>query len=123
VCQAAVGDRCAVVIDVAGPVPFVLEGARLAALARGAAAPQPCDDPDVHAAVTAALAGCPGMTGFDLGPGDDEQDLTLVVTLTPGTADSEPANLAPAVGAAVMAGLGGRLRRGVAIRFVVAPTA
>ncbi len=37
--QAAAADSCAVVVDVAGPVPLAVEGARLAALARGEAAP------------------------------------------------------------------------------------
>src|SRR6185437_10985047 len=37
--QTACADSAAVVIDVAGPVPFAVEGARLAALARGEEAP------------------------------------------------------------------------------------
>src|ERR1700761_6305440 len=39
----------AVVIDVAGPVPLVIEGARLAALAAGVPPPAPQADPDVYA--------------------------------------------------------------------------
>src|SRR6202162_5786970 len=53
--RAAVGDGCAVVIDVAGPVPLAVEGARLAALAAGQPVPPPHEDPDVQAQVEAAL--------------------------------------------------------------------
>ena len=40
----------AVVIDVAGPVPLVVEGARLRALASGEPPPLPHEDPDIRAA-------------------------------------------------------------------------
>src|SRR5579859_4434958 len=53
--RAAVADGCAVVIDVAGPVPLAVEGARLAALAAGQPVPPPHQDPDVRAQVEAAL--------------------------------------------------------------------
>jgi hypothetical protein len=62
----AVGDSCAVVIDVAGPVPIAVDGARLAALAAGAPPPDPQDDPDLKADVAAALASLPVAAG---GPG------------------------------------------------------
>ena len=55
--RAAVADGCAVVIDVAGPVPLAVEGARLAALAAGQPVLPPHEDPDVRAAVEAAVAG------------------------------------------------------------------
>lgn len=53
--QAGVEEASAVVIDVAGPVPVTVEGARLAALAAGRPAPLPHQDPDVLAALHAAL--------------------------------------------------------------------
>ena len=53
--RAAVADGCAVVIDVAGPVPLAVEGARLAAVAAGQPVPPPHEDPDVQAQVEAAL--------------------------------------------------------------------
>ena len=62
----AVGDACAVVIDVAGPVPIAVDGARLAALAAGTPPPDPQDDPDLQADVAAALASLPVAAG---GPG------------------------------------------------------
>ncbi len=53
--QAGTEEASAVVIDVAGPVPVTVEGARLAALAAGRPAPLPHQDPDVLAALHAAL--------------------------------------------------------------------
>jgi hypothetical protein len=49
----------AVVIDVAGPVVLAVDGARLAALAAGRPVPLPHQDPEVLAALQAALAGEP----------------------------------------------------------------
>jgi hypothetical protein len=54
--QAGAEEASAVVIDVAGPVPVTVEGARLAALAAGRPAPLPHQDPDVLAALHAALS-------------------------------------------------------------------
>ena len=113
--QAATEDSCAVVIDVAGPVPLAVEGARLAALARGEAVPSPCADPDVHEVVSDVLAGQLAIASFELRPGDAERDLTIALTLSPGRSGYDVAGLAAQVGDAVMARLGGRLRRGVAI--------
>jgi hypothetical protein len=59
----AIGDSCAVVIDVAGPVPIAVDGARLAALAAAAPPPAPQHDPDVQADVAAALASLPLVAG------------------------------------------------------------
>ena len=67
--RAAVADGCAVVIDVAGPVPLAVEGARLAALAAGQPVPPPHEDPDVRAEVQAAVAAEPAIAGFSLAPG------------------------------------------------------
>ncbi len=67
--RAAVADGYAVVIDVAGPVPLAVEGARLAALASGQPVPPPHEDPDVRAEVEAAVAAEPAIAGFSLAPG------------------------------------------------------
>ncbi len=59
----------AVVIDVAGPVQLVIEGARLAALAAGQPPPPACEDPDIRAAVAAVTEDCTlesGQQGTDL---------------------------------------------------------
>jgi len=63
----------AVVIDVAGPVPLVVEGARLQALARNQPPPLPHEDPDVRAEVAAVTP------HFTLSPGTGDAD--LLVTL------------------------------------------
>ncbi len=94
----------AVVIDVAGPVPLVIEGARLRALARGAPPPLPHQDPDVRAQV-AAVAG-----DFTLEPGG--QDAELTVTLK----GVDPAG-ARAAAEAIAACLAPRFRKGIALRL------
>ena len=113
--QAATADSCAVVIDVAGPVPLAVEGARLAALSRGEDAPAPCADPDVHETVSAVLAGQLAVAGFELRPGGPEHDLVIALTLSADGAGPDVGGLAAGIGNAVMERLGGRLRRGIAI--------
>ncbi len=116
--QAGAQEASAVVIDVAGPVPLAVDGARLAALAGGGTVPLPHEDPDVRAAAEAALAGETLITGARLaGPGDGS-DITLLVTLAPGC---DPALAGAAVRRAVaglMARTGGRFRRGVEVAVV-----
>lgn len=94
----------AVVIDVAGPVPLLIEGARLRALASGAPPPHPHEDPDIRAEV-AAVAG-----NFTLEPGGRDADLTITLRAT------DPAG-ARAAAEAIAARLAPRLRRGLAIRL------
>lgn len=124
---AASQERSAVVIDVAGPVPFAVEGARLAALARGEAAPPPWADPDVREIVADVLATHLDVASFELGPGDAERDMAIGLALAGGGGSAggggaggargaaDPGGLAACVGAEVMARLGGRLRRGVQV--------
>lgn len=100
---AAQEEAAAVVIDVAGPVPLVVEGTRLAALVAGEQPPPPHLDPDVHAEVAAVTS------DFSLGPG--ERDTDLLVTLH--TADIAAARQA---GEEIAMRLAGRLRRGIEIR-------
>jgi SseB protein N-terminal domain len=94
----------AVVIDVAGPVPLVIEGARLAALAGGAPPPPPHLDPDIRAQVAAVAA------EFTLGPGGPDAELTVTLTA------ADPAG-ARATAEAIAARLAPRLRRGIAFRI------
>ena len=93
----------AVVIDVAGPVPLVVEGARLRALASGAPPPLPHEDPDIRAQVAAVTA------DFTLGPGGQDAELTVTVK----TKDLAAAR---AAAGAIAARLAPRLRRGIAFR-------
>ena len=94
----------AVVIDVAGPVPLVVEGARLRALASGAPPPLPHEDPDIRAQVAAAA------DDFTIEPGNEDAELTITL---------KAADLAAARAAAeaIAARLAPRLRRGIAIRL------
>jgi hypothetical protein len=112
---AAVADSCAVVVDVAGPVPLAVDGARLAALAGGQPVPLPFRDPEVQAAVQAATAAEPAIAGAVIGPGDDGSDLAIRVTLAAGCDRAAGDAAVRALGDALMTGLGGRLRRGIAI--------
>jgi hypothetical protein len=93
----------AVVIDVAGPVPLVIEGARLRALADGAPPPLPHADPDIRAEVAAITA------DFTLEPGGPDADLTITLKV------KDPA-AARAAAEAIAARLAPRLRRGIAFR-------
>ena len=116
--RAAVAEGCAVVIDVAGPVPLAVEGARLAALAAGRPVPSPHEDPDIRAEVEAAVAGEPGITGFTLTPGhQDGTDLAVTLRLAPGDHGLVLTRAANSIAAR----LAGRLRRGVEFRAAQAP--
>ena len=116
--QSAAADSCAVVLDVAGPVPLAIDGARLAALAGGQAVPLPHADPDVLAELTAAVGGQPAIDRARLADGDGDADVVIELTFSPGHAGSAD-ELARLVGATVLARLGGRLRRGV--KVVISP--
>jgi hypothetical protein len=128
--RAAVDSSSAVVVDVAGPVPLAIEGARLAALAGGQPVPLPHQDPDVLAAVRAAASGEPAIAGLrlaagtgpapDRGPGDDGEpgagsDLQVELTLAGGCAAAAGEEAARRLGSDLMNQLGARLRRGITI--------
>jgi len=116
--RSAVAEECAVVIDVAGPVPIAVEGARLTALAGRQPVPPAHADPDVRAEVEAVLAGEPEITGFALAAGTtgttgstDETDLAITLSLSLSTADWQP--VVDRAANAIAARLAGRLRRGI----------
>lgn len=113
--QAATADSCAVIIDVAGPVPLAVEGFRLAALARGEEPPAPCADSDVHEVVSGVLADRLDVAAFELRPGDADNDLVIALTVAADQAGRDVTELAAWVADSVLERLGGRLRRGVAI--------
>jgi hypothetical protein len=102
-------------VDVAGPVPLAVEGARLAALARGESAPAPCSDADVHAVISGVLAERRAVAGFELHPGGADHDLVIALTISGEEAADDVTTLATGIANAVMERLGDRLRRGVAI--------
>ena len=106
--RAAVTDGCAVVIDVAGPVPLAVEGTRLAALAAGQPVPAAHEDGDVRAEVSAAIAAEPVIAGFSLAP---SQQVDLAVRLHLSAGDWRPG--VNQVARSIAGRLAGRLRRGV----------
>ncbi|MCW2934800.1 MAG: hypothetical protein JWM19_5762 [Actinomycetia bacterium] len=117
--HAAVAESQAVVIDVAGPSPFVVEGARLASLAQGKQPPFPHEDSDIRAVIAAAVAAEPAITGYILAPGGGSAGSSsangggadLAVTLR--LADAIAAEPARRAAQAIAAALAPRLRRGV----------
>ena len=113
--RAAVADSCAVVVDIAGPVPLAVDGARLAALASGQPVPLPHQDPDVLATVRAAAGAQAAITGLSFASGPTGTDLEIRVSLAPGCAPADASEMLSQLGAAVMTQLGERLRRGVAL--------
>jgi hypothetical protein len=73
-CKAALDESAdALVVDVAGPVPYAIEGARLSVLAQGGVITAPHEDPEVLAAVHAATEGLDGITGIQIGPGTEAE--------------------------------------------------
>lgn len=104
--QYAAAEAEAVVIDVAGPVPVPVEGARLTALAAGNQPPLPHEDPDVRAQVAAVTS------DFTLEPGPDGSDFLVALRLSD---PAEAHKTAQAISAAVQAS--GRFRRGVGFRL------
>jgi hypothetical protein len=115
--QSAVGQGQAVIIDIAGPAPLVVEGARLRALAGRDPVPRLHEDPDVRAAVAAAAAAQLAGIRVRLGPPpDDDADLTLeLAPADPDASEPVPASVVNAIVGDLAASLGGRLRRGIAV--------
>ena len=73
---AALSEADAVVVDIAGPVPLVVEGARLRKLAAGEPPPPAHEDPDIRAAIAEVI------TDFTLEPGGPDADLTIGLKAT-----------------------------------------
>ena len=123
----AVDGQSAVVIDVAGPVPVAVDGARLAALAEGQSPPEPYTDPDIRADVAAALAatparaGLPVIAGADLAAGPAGTDLAVRLLLKPPAPGSLAQQAVQQAAEAIVARLAGRLRRGIQFSATAAP--
>jgi hypothetical protein len=93
----------AVVIDVAGPVPLAVEGARLRALEANQSPPLPHEDPDVHAEVAAVT------DRFTLLPPEQGTDLLVIL-------DTADAAKARDEAEQIALRLRNRLRRGIEVR-------
>jgi hypothetical protein len=113
--QSGAQEASAVVIDVAGPVPFAVDGARLAALAQGEPVPLPHEDPDVVALVRDVLTAEPAIAAFRLLPGGHGTDLTLCLVPGPAATQVQVRDAVERVSASVMAGADGRARRGIEV--------
>jgi hypothetical protein len=123
--QAAVSEHAAVVIDVAGPVPLAVEGARLAELAKGKPVSPPWRDRDLYLVRKAALAREEALiTGCRCRPGEQGADMMIDLTLAPGCGPDQ-VMVRDAIGRfvdEVVSAGGAMLRRGVAVA-VVSPDA
>jgi type III secretion system (T3SS) SseB-like protein len=111
----AAAQEGAAVIDLAGPVPLAVDGARLAALAAGTPVPRPDQDPEVAAVAAGVMAAEPAVAGYRLLPAQHGGDLGIEVTLAVGRgAGTDRARAAIARCAeTIMARAGGRTRRGI----------
>jgi SseB protein N-terminal domain len=118
--QTGAHEASAVVVDVAGPVPFAVDGARLAALAEGRPAPVPHEDPDVVALVRALAAAEPAIAGFGLQSGRHGTDLTVCLVPGPSVTQAQMREAVERVSAGVMAGADGRVRRGIEVALTEA---
>jgi hypothetical protein len=114
--QAAVKDSQAVIIDIAGPVPLVVDGARLSALASGTPVPHLHEDADVQAAVAAVAASQPPGIRIRLGPPEGGADFTLELSPADPAGGLPVADaIATAIAEAVADRLAGRLVNGIAV--------
>jgi SseB protein N-terminal domain len=112
--QSAVAEASAVVIDIAGPVPLLVEGARLAALATGTVLGMH-EDPDVWQQVAAAAAEVAPGVRIKLSPPNGDIDFTLELAPPEGVAGPVPSDVADRIGDAVLAALRDRVRAGIAV--------
>jgi hypothetical protein len=106
---AAHAEADAAVIDVAGPVPLVIEGARLRALADGQPPPLPHEDPDIRAEVAAVTP------DFTLQAGGRDTDLAVTLKTT----DMDQVRR---YAEQIAVRLSVRLRRGIEIRTFLSRT-
>jgi hypothetical protein len=110
------GSPAAVIVDLAGPVPLPVEGARLAALAAGLPVPRLHEDPDVHAIVAAVAAAWPPGIRVRVGPPPAGADLALELRpADPAAETGVPDELARSFAAEVAQRLGHRAGRGIAV--------
>jgi hypothetical protein len=112
--QSAVAEESVVVIDIAGPVPLLVEGARLAALATGTVLGMH-EDPDAWQQVAAAAAQVAPGIRVKLSPPNGDIDFTLELAPPEGAAGPVPSEVADRVGDAVLAALRDRVRAGIAV--------
>ncbi|GAA2579306.1 SseB family protein [Actinomadura fulvescens] len=83
-CLAALDESAhALVVDVAGPVPFAVEGLHLHLLAEGRPVPPPHEDPEVLGVIEAAFGSEPGVSGVQVAKGGGAE-LAVRFAVVPG---------------------------------------
>ncbi len=113
--NSAVKDASAVVIDIAGPVPLAVAGARLAALASGTDIPALHEDPDAwQLAAVAAGQIAPGIRVRLTAP-PQGLDVTLELAPASGTPGAVPEAVANRIAVTLTSLLAGRVRSGIAV--------
>ena len=113
--QAAAAESCAVVVDVAGPVPLAVDGARLAALADGGPPPRMHEDPDVWRLVAAAAGHVAPGIRVRLSEPSPGAEFTLELAPPPGVRGLVPEDVVTRVAQAVREQLADRVRSAVAV--------
>ena len=113
--QSAMQEARAVVIDLAGPVPLAIDGARLAAMAAGLEPPAMHEDPDVWQQVAAAAAEVAPGIRVRLSAAPDGMDFTLELAPPAGVARPVPPQAASQIAEAAAARLAGRVRVGIVL--------
>jgi len=113
--QAAAAESCAVVVDVAGPVPLAVDGARLAALADGRRPPRMHEDPDVWQRVAAAAGHVAPGIRVRLSAAAPGAEFTLELAPPPGVTGLVPEDVVARVALAVREQLADRVRSAVAV--------
>jgi hypothetical protein len=113
--QSAVSESSAVVIDIAGPVPVVVDGARLTALAGGGPVPWLHEDLDVwRLAAAVAAEHAPGIR-VKLSQPRTGLDLTVELAPPAGADGQVPDQVAARIGEALSVRLADRAPRGIAV--------
>ena len=113
--QSADQDSRAVVIDIAGPVPLVIDGSRLAALAAGGDVLAMHEDPDVWQQVAAAAAEVAPGIRVKLSEPAGDLDFTLELAPPAGSSGLVPEDVAGRIADAVHDRLPFRIRAGIAV--------
>jgi SseB protein N-terminal domain len=113
--QAATEETCAVVVDVAGPVPLAVEGARLAALAGGGPLPRMYEDPDAWQLVAVAAGRVAPGIRVRLSTPPPGAEFTLELAPPPGVSGLVPEDVADQVARVVREQLSDRVRSAVAV--------
>jgi hypothetical protein len=112
----AAGDgTCAVAVDVAGPVPLVVEGARLTALAGGDPPPRMHEDPDVWQLVAAAAVRVAPGIRVRLSAPPPGAEFTLELAPPQGVGGLLPEDVATQVARVVREQLSDRVRSAIAV--------